>query len=156
MHGIEAVVERARAMIDQHGWMVQGVFPTAEDHGPPYCYTVGLTECGLPELCMTGLPPEVARVILNTAASQARDSGEPFYHGQRLSHLGSLLKNNVTLAVVEGLPSEEGVWPGMAYRFYDPFEVRLQQLVWPDDEGRFPWDEGFARTQFVIKNSPQN
>jgi flagellar hook protein FlgE len=50
-------------MIGEHGWAVIGVFPTAQDDGVPFAYTVGLTDKGLPELAVYGLDPVTGGAI---------------------------------------------------------------------------------------------
>jgi hypothetical protein len=35
------------------------------------------------------------------------------------------------------------LYPGAAYARYGTDRVRLQQVVWPDRAGRFPWEPGY-------------
>lgn len=127
-------LDQVRAVIAEHGWLVQSVFPEAGDPGPLFAYTVGLTACGRAELLVAGLEPGTAQALLNDAAGRA----EPFTHGQQLTDwiVG------YTAVVVEG-PHAEPLWPGTARALYGASAVRLQQLVWPDPAGRFPWDDDF-------------
>src|SRR6185295_8302185 len=50
-----AVLDDTRAKIAAHGWTVIGGFPTPEDPGPSFAYTVGLSGKGLPEVAIYGL-----------------------------------------------------------------------------------------------------
>jgi hypothetical protein len=64
-HGGGGVVSRS-TMVD-HGWAVQYV----ESERTPFAYTVGLHDCGLPELLVTGVSPPRAKRLLNTVARDA-------------------------------------------------------------------------------------
>ena len=55
-----AVLDDTRAKIAAHGWTVIGVFPTPEDPGPSFAYTVGLSGKGLPEVAIYGLHTQIA------------------------------------------------------------------------------------------------
>ncbi len=44
-----AVLDDTRSKIAAHGWTVIAVFPTPEDPGPSFAYTVGLSAKQLPE-----------------------------------------------------------------------------------------------------------
>lgn len=69
-------VNAVRNLIDQHGWAVIGVFPTSVDDGPPFSYTVGMTDRGLPELAVYGLDPRSAAGVLNAVAGHVLTAGE--------------------------------------------------------------------------------
>jgi hypothetical protein len=60
-----------REIINGHGWAVQYV----EGEDRPFAYTVGLTDLGLPELLITGLPPRTAKRLLNSIAHDMVDDG---------------------------------------------------------------------------------
>jgi hypothetical protein len=138
--------ERMRAWLgeqDQHidtiGWSVVYVFPTATSPGAPFAYTVGLTEHGFPELVIAGLPAEISHSLLNDLAGRVYDRAERFTAGQRIS---DLIKGYEAV-IVEG-PATEELYPGAAYRRYGRERVTLQQVVWPDGGGRFPWHDNYG------------
>ncbi len=56
----------------------------------PFAYTIGLHERGLPELLVTGMPPERANLVLNTVAEYLVDGGRPV-PGERMLIGGELL-----------------------------------------------------------------
>lgn len=135
--------KETRRIIMQHGHQVIGVFPADEDDPPPFAYTVGRTAKGRPELLITGpLPPPVAGAILNDAA--ARDDESPLEPGQAV---GGLLQGGYVLQVVEADPLAGEMYQALA--FYDGQDVRALQLVWPDQDGLFPWDAGFGFEPWV-------
>lgn len=50
--------------------------PPAPEDGALFSYTVGLTDRGLPELAIYGLPPHAAGGLLNAVARHALDHGK--------------------------------------------------------------------------------
>lgn len=122
-----------RRLIDTHGWAVIGVFPTCAEDGPPFSYTVGLTDRGLPELAIYGLPPQTAGGVLNVAARHAVDRGE-LPCGQPITGLlaGGLPVVAVAMEDTDDLTSVRGLY-GVV--------LAAQQIVWPDSQGRMPWED---------------
>ncbi|WP_433289377.1 DUF4262 domain-containing protein [Micromonospora sp. CA-244673] len=45
--------------------------------------------------------------------------------------------------IIDGDPTEQ-LHPGGAIGRYGRDRVRLQQVLWPDRHGRFPWDTAYA------------
>jgi hypothetical protein len=119
------------------GWAVTAVLP--EPGEAPYAYTVGLTELGAPELVITGLPHDIAHALLNDAADRVHEHGARWCHRQRIHDLLS----GLDAVIIDGA-AHELIHPGTAYARYGQQRVRLQQIVWPDPRGRFPWEDGHA------------
>ncbi|MEV6932229.1 DUF4262 domain-containing protein [Dactylosporangium sp. NPDC051485] len=138
MSGIENFVRRQNEIIRRVGWAVVLIHPTAEDPDTvmPYAYTVGLTARFLPEFLITGLPLDLAHGLLNDMAERALGDG-PVVHGTRVQHLLA----GYDAVVVDGRPTER-VRPAAATARYGAEQVRLQQIVWPDQHGMFPWQQG--------------
>jgi hypothetical protein len=126
-----------REQIIRNGWVVQGVFPTAEDPGPQFTYTIGLVEAGLPELLIMGLPTDVGAVILNAAAKRHLEheftAGDTWEFPEVVPPL--------PFRVVD-IPARHSCL-GTAYRIYERNTVRGLQLVWADVAGRFPGEDGY-------------
>jgi hypothetical protein len=61
--------EHFRRRIDECGWLVVTV-PAEDDEPWNFHYTAGLTERGLPELIVSGLPADVGGDVLNLLASR--------------------------------------------------------------------------------------
>ncbi|MFG1904916.1 DUF4262 domain-containing protein [Micromonospora carbonacea] len=85
-----------------------------------------------------GLPPEGAHSLLNDLARWVYDKAERFAHGQRIIDLIA----GYDAIIIDGPPTDE-LLPAMAINRYGRDQIHLQQLVWPDQEGRFPWDHGY-------------
>ncbi|MFI7208069.1 DUF4262 domain-containing protein [Micromonospora aurantiaca (nom. illeg.)] len=140
MPNIDDVFRRQEQIIDTTGWAVMHVLPTDDDPDTtaPFAYTVGLTEHDVPELVIAGLDPHIAQALLNDLARRVHDRAERLTHGQRVTDLLA----GYDAVIVEG-PATEALHPGAAYARYGTDRVRLQQIVWPDKHGRFPWADGY-------------
>ncbi|MEU7171490.1 MULTISPECIES: DUF4262 domain-containing protein [Micromonospora] len=141
MTGKEAFLRRQSEIIDRVGWAVTLVHPGADDtdDSGPFAYTVGLTAHGCPELLIAGLDPAIAHHLLNDLAARVYDRAERFSHGQRV---GDLI-DGYDAAIIDGFPAGH-LHLGAAIARYGPQQVRVQQIVWPDPAGRFPWEDGYA------------
>lgn len=122
-----------RGVLDEHCWVVVGV--ARERYRPPYSYTVGLTDHGLPEFLVTGLSAERAAEVLNEAAANAVDSGAPPVPGGRIR-----LSRGRPGEVVQ--VAEPWVHMDVAAEMFDS-PLSALQLVYADSRGRWPWDAGF-------------
>jgi hypothetical protein len=133
-----AYLARVRALVEQHGWMVQAVLPTAADPVTPPCfYTVGLSGVGQhPELVAFGLSRETAAWLLNTLGGRVR-AGERLTAGQCLE--GLLEGDHALELLAVDNPAEVLT---VAADLYGS-GVHALQLVWPDTNGCLPWDAGF-------------
>jgi hypothetical protein len=113
------------------GWAVQYV----ESGRTPLAYTIGLHDCGLPELLVTGVSPQRAGRLLNTVARDAM-RGRTLTPGEQIS-----LRTGPLIEIVE--LDHPDVHVGWAVAFGGP-DVRALQLVWADGRGRWPWAPGFC------------
>jgi hypothetical protein len=133
-------------VVVEHGWAVQHV----ESERNPFSYTVGLHECGLPELLVTGVDRPRALQLLNAVADYCVCE-EPPVPGDEME-----LPDGVLLEVVEVAQPDAHL--GMAINLYGG-EVRALQLVWSDRRGRWPWSADFnpgGRRQPVLGPRAQN
>ena len=129
---IDDYLDHLRMIIKFSGWAVQYV----EDKKKPFAYTVGLHEKGLPELLLTGLPPQESARLLNSIAQEVIAEGVVL---QPPLHID--FQSELYLEVVE--VDHPFAHLKMAVNIYGP--VRAVQLVWTDDHSRWPWDRGWAR-----------
>ena len=146
----DAGERKAIADVEEHGWHVLKVL--ADSEGPGFAYTVGLYHSFRhPELIVVGLPPEVAHNVLNIA-------GEAIRRGMRYSEAvqtSDLFEDRACR--FRRMP--EGQYPnylGWDLWFYDGPAFPALQLIWPDQEGRWPWeptvDPGVREIQPVIED----
>ena len=125
-----------REGITANGWMIQAVFGT-EEGDAPFAYTIGLIQQGAPfELLIAGLPPEVAGDVLNALCKEVLDNRfiPPADFGLTPPH---------TMKPVFLSQDIEPFSVGVAKAYYQSNVVPVVQYVWTDDEGHFPWDEGW-------------
>ena len=130
-----AVLADTRAKIAAHGWTVIAVFPTPEDPGPSFAYTVGLSGKGLPEVAIYGLPGQVAHSLLNEVARRMVESGVGLQTGDRIE---GVLVDEVPLVAVSMTDARD---LNLVRECYGAVAAAVQ-VVWPDSDGVLPWEEG--------------
>ena len=114
---------------------------STETDGTRMAYTVGLSDSGLPEIVVFGLPAATAHGILNDAAKLLKEDKLPL--DAPISQLAKLP------LVCKQVPAERGVESiNVAIVWADVWAgrpVNLIQLVWPDEKGHFPWQKKFDK-----------
>ena len=126
-------LDHMRGMVRGFGWAVQGV-ERFRLH-PPWAYTVGLTEAGLPELVATGLSLPRATMLLNDIAARIFHSGDVPRPGQRIPLIDGPVVEIVEL-------SEPSAHLFTAVGIYGR-QISALQLVHADDRGHWPWEVGY-------------
>ena len=130
-------------VIEDQGWVA---VPVDAQEGPPpragYTYSVGFTTTfGRPEVAIFGLQAVAARGLLGMIADQHAGGVELPVDAVFVG----LLENDLPCALLPVDLGEHGdLFPDAAAlldRAGEPWEVL--QFVWPDRNGRFPWDEGY-------------
>ncbi|WP_428341680.1 DUF4262 domain-containing protein [Mycobacterium sp.] len=116
--------------VKENGWIVQYVSGHMS-----FAYTIGLHERGLPELLVTGMPPERANLVLTTVGEYLLKGGRPV-PGERMLIGGELLLDFVQV-------QHPSAHLKFAANFYGP-DLRALQLVWPDEHGHRPWCAEFS------------
>lgn len=137
--------------VDEYGLHI--VHVPEENDGAGFSYSVGLWHnFEQPEVIVFGLSTEVAHELLNLLADEA-DEGARFTAGTR--HDGLL--HGYPVRFVEVPKEVYADYLGFATWAYEGGDFAAVQLVWPDKQGRWPWDEtariGFRRAQPVIAHS---
>ena len=128
--------------IERFGWAAIGVMPTFEEPCMPFTYTVGLYNFDKhPELIVVGLHPEQAHGMLWGLYERVR-KGERFEAGQRDSHV---IQNHDV--IFQAMPPS-GAPLHQAREYFEVDELPALQVVWPDTNGRFPFEEDFEQ-EFV-------
>jgi hypothetical protein len=134
--------------IDENGLHVVQV--EDEQGEPEYAFSVGMWHSfEQAEVVVFGLPAEAAEALLEAIADDAAE-GKTFVADSR--HEGLLQGYPVRfLAVPKAAYAEhfpEALWA------YEQAEFPMLQLVWPDKQGRWPWEagvrEGFRDAQPLL------
>jgi hypothetical protein len=125
------------AKIREHGWFGTNVL--AEEDLPCFTYTTGFwLTLGVPEIIVFGLQSKTAHDIFWEIFRDLK-AGDTLPH---LTPNGDLLGNHdAYLFPVQKEQYAEHL--GWGRWFYAGNDFPCSQLVWPDREGRFPWDTDF-------------
>lgn len=136
------MIERARNLIREHGWTVQGV----SDHGcqccadegraprqtgkDPYLYTIGLTEAGLPELLLT-LPGRNSQEWMNTGTQILNRIAHHSLHSEpKIGQTVATGRGRLAATLTEPVPfHRDEIWPGLTFELYGRYRVRFVQVV---------------------------
>lgn len=120
-------------LVREHGWIVNA-YNANTSLGGNITYTAGLTEAGIAELAVAGLPHAPAGLLLNDAARVHLNS--ELIPGESYPTC-----NGVVLRVVDA----PGVIGPVARSLYGR-QVRFRQLLWPDTAGVYPDQPGWTET----------
>ncbi|MBW2315549.1 MAG: DUF4262 domain-containing protein [Deltaproteobacteria bacterium] len=127
---------RVKRDIADHGWHVVKVMEDAT--GPGHAFTIGLHEThGHPEIVVVGPNLDVLHQLVNAVGEDVR-AGRRFEAGQGYDGILSGMRcefREVHLA-------NYGDFLGYAGWYYEGAPFPALQCVWPDPEGRFPWEDG--------------
>jgi hypothetical protein len=127
---------RTVEQVQEHGWSV--VMVPADEEGPGFAYTVGLWHTHkVSELAMFGLDIRVMQALLNTLGRKAA-AGAVLESDQE--HRDVVEEFPVVLKESDLRWYREFFGNAIAFYRRPPFPVL--QVVWPDAEGRFPWQPG--------------
>jgi hypothetical protein len=131
--------------IAEVGWYALAVFPAPGE--PPeafgWTYTIGLqASWGHPELIVTGLEPRIAHAQLGAAVEIIKGGGRLEHDSELEGILAAPLRLAVR-AVANWQAAELMPW-AEAYERRQGLELEALQLIWPDRDGRFPWDPRYA------------
>ncbi|KAA0926346.1 MULTISPECIES: DUF4262 domain-containing protein [unclassified Rhodococcus (in: high G+C Gram-positive bacteria)] len=138
-HSVDEYIEGVIRTIDRCGWALQYVESEVDPDGihPAFCYTVGLTNFGSPEIVLTGRGPHESSRILNSLGASVVSGMLELESGIGCTAAGFDL---FTIDV-----------PDCADILYTASDVYGQgcfsavQAVWKDLEGALPW-EGIPST----------
>jgi hypothetical protein len=132
----DAAERKLVADVRRHGWAVVRI--AAEFARPGWAFTVGLWHTfRSPEVAMFGLSDADMPHWLNAVGEEARAGRPPRPRERRAGILER--------APVTWVPVHDSWYPelfGWMLWFFREPPLPVVQLVWPDREGRFPWDEG--------------
>lgn len=123
--------------VQEHGFYVLHFYE--EEDFPAYAHTIGLYEnYNHPELVMFGLPEETMHILLSDASDRVKNGTQIEPEGL----YDDFVKGYKVTFKHANLDEYKGFF-GYGVDFYEGHEFPVLQLVWPDQEHRFPWDEKF-------------
>ncbi|MDQ5825705.1 MAG: DUF4262 domain-containing protein [Chloroflexota bacterium] len=130
-------MQETQKLIEENGFTFQAVY--GDEERPPWIYTIGLTQTYKhPELFVIGPTMDVSELLLTPLVNEVRN-GKRFVDGERSG------------AAIEGFDvafhavAKENYdnYFGIAQSYYRGEDFDVLQVVWPDNENHFPWEEGF-------------
>jgi len=135
----DEVDDKVREDIRTHGWSDMSIFPVKEDGTVAFNYSVGFTVRDHPEVMVMGLDYRTMHGILGTVYEQIK-SGTRFIPDTYFNFV--LNKHRVAFVEVTNIVEDTEYPMSMSRRIMGP-DVKGLQLVWPDENDRFPWDPEF-------------
>ncbi len=112
----------------------------SDGRGPGFAYSIGLEQSfRQPELLCFGLDGAVMHQMINGVRDRMAD-GEVFADGARISDL--IEDHDCVLRRVSRHRYKD--FFGYALWFYDGDQFEALQIVWPDPQGRMPWEAGYT------------
>jgi hypothetical protein len=133
--------------VENYGWHVLNIF--SDESGPGYSFSVGLYhKFGHPEILVMGLSQPVAHQLINLAAGHIA-RGKEFQAREREEDLAQ----GFACSFVPILAEHYQEYLGYGIWFYrslkQPFPAF--QLVWPDKQGRLPWESNYDERFFKLQ-----
>lgn len=138
MHTFEEIHEKRLKDIEDYGISVQGVFPTKDDDGPLFSYTIGMTLVSKPEIILFDFDLEDACRLLNCVWDGLEHA--ELETGKAIDFDGYLSMALFFMDIPDEAAKEYACG---AYNYFP--EAKAVQMILPDVEGRFPWQEGCAK-----------
>lgn len=135
---MDGMLELIDQLIEERGHIVQ-LIQGDEDH-LPFGYTVGLHDAGWPEIVIIGTHPESSQAILNAIVTDLRKREVRPADGMMISGIAEF---PLRLQAPKG-PTDAWIMVAKmrAKQSAAKSEVEVLQLLWPDDNGKFPGQEG--------------
>jgi hypothetical protein len=130
-------------LVAEHG---HGINMVSDDPGepteqPPFAYSIGAWESyGAPEVIVFGLRQEIASSVINHIMA-SHLAGRRFRCGILEQQV---IQGNVPVYFLEVDPDLARAYATFADRYYEQEPFPLWQIVWPDKDGRFPWEPEYA------------
>lgn len=132
------IYKNIKKTIAEQGWAIMHIFPS--ETTPAFSYTIGLLEKGLPDIIILGVDGEVAHSLLH--ALYDKIGGDK---AQDILFNGSVVEEvaNMPLKLVEVDDKYISQYLIQAGVYYETYNIRVMQLLWPDPNGVFPDESGF-------------
>ena len=135
----EDLTEEERKIVDnvaEHG--IHIVYVPGDDTEPDFAFTVGLYDrYEHPEVLVFDVPMDTANVALNGIADNVKEGAEL----EEGASYDDILQSPSQFKTISKSQYER--YLGIARWYYGSNDFAAMQLVWSDQEGLFPWDDGF-------------
>lgn len=123
--------------VEKHGFSIN--FIEGDGYSPSFGYTIGLFKTyGYPELICFGLNQDLMHSMFWTGKELFNKQSQP---NPMSAHPDFLEGYDVRLLSVDKARYPD--YLGYAHWFYSGWDFPALQIVWPDRQALFPWEEGF-------------
>jgi len=137
----EEILKKAESDIAQYGWSFMYVDADQVRGMEPFSYTIGLEKTyGHPEVVIFGLPAQSAHGIISAVAAAVKEGESMPLHDPVEDIIGGDLK-------VIFKPLEHALYAdylSVAIKTYGTTDFRTLIMLWPDKEGKYPFDTGYS------------
>jgi hypothetical protein len=121
--------------VNEFGWHCVNVIE--DDNHPPWSYTIGLYETWEhPELIVIGRSRATSHALLKTLADNIELNSPP-----GVTNPDGHLILGMKCHFLQVDPRYHSDYVGFALWYYRKRRFPLYQIVWPDPDGVYPWDE---------------
>jgi hypothetical protein len=134
-HEMADLWRRVEENVHLYGWHVAMNY--GDDVTAPSAYSIGAAHLGLPEVIVLGIDPGVGAQLVN-AILEAGRSGKSLTEGMPYPNLANMPIYLKALSAERGrkhLPMADAFHCGKPYA--------TMQMIYPDPDGRFPWDPDY-------------
>lgn len=137
MHIHEQVWKKTLDTVNEAGWCIMAIDSGRRSPAPPYAYSVGMCNKGIPELLITGLTPQVACFTLNEICKGLVSGKFRGFDDEQVSGL-----TPVTFKLRElHLKDVEKFLPiCVQYSQHTGKPMQFMQVIFPDTKGSYPGD----------------
>jgi Domain of unknown function (DUF4262) len=134
---IDGLMAKTSINIEKFG--LQVIMVPGSVYLPSFAYSIGLVQTyNHPEIICFGLKTDLLHVLINDVAAIIKQ-GKRIEVGRPYSSVFKTL--DAEFLPVD--PSNIGDYFKVAIRYYKTDQFPAMQLVWPDQENRFPWQTNF-------------
>ena len=136
------------AQVEGAGWYNMHV--GKENDAPPFSFTIGhFHKRNHPEIIVIGLPAQVSHELLNVAAVLVNGGKKSLIPYKKYTDFTETL----SVAFVPVNVGNYGEYLGYANWYYGslPKPYPVLQMVWPDKEGKLPWEKDYDKRYFKLQ-----
>lgn len=134
----ESAIQRAvSTAVNERGWHLVSVGESS--HRPPFAYSIGLHRTYKhPEVLLLGLPADLSKSLLGKIAEKIGEGTEYTTSG---SYTDVLQGHACRFRPVAR--EAYRAFLGMGCDYYHATDFPALQCIWPDSQGKFPWDTSY-------------
>ena len=125
-------LDEIRKAANGYGWTIVGV----RDGSPTFTYSAGASERNLPEIIITGLHPVTCGMLINDFLEMLQEGKEILEEGRNYTKVA-----NMPCQVKRLTYNQASSHMTAALRINS--SAKCYQLVYPDPNGVFPWEDGY-------------